>query len=90
LRKAPLAMDCGQHGEVRACINCGYCAEVCAVDILPQYTLKSILAGEVEETLAHGLLDCVACGLCTYVCPSKIDICASLQKAREAYYKEIA
>lgn len=89
LRKAPLAMDCGQHGEVRACINCGYCADVCAVDILPQYALKSILAGEVEETLAHGLLDCVACGLCTYVCPSKIDICAGLQKARIAYYYEI-
>ena len=90
LNKTPLAMDCGVHGEVRACINCGYCSEVCAVEILPQFTLKSILAGEVEEALAHGLLDCVSCGLCTYVCPSKIDICAGLQEAREAYYKEIS
>jgi Na+-transporting NADH:ubiquinone oxidoreductase subunit A len=89
LSKASLSMDCGMHGEVRACINCGYCAEVCAVDILPQFTLKSILAGEVEEALAHGLLDCVSCGLCTYVCPSKIDICAGLQKARNAYCQEI-
>jgi Na+-transporting NADH:ubiquinone oxidoreductase subunit A len=84
------SMDCGMHGEVRACINCGYCSEVCAVDILPQFTLKSVLAGEVEEALAHGLLDCVSCGLCTYVCPSKIDICAGLQNARDAYYKEIS
>jgi len=89
LSRGPLSMDCGMHGEVRACINCGYCSEVCAVDILPQFTLKSILAGEVEESLAHGLLDCVSCGLCTYVCPSKIDICAGLQQARDAYYKEI-
>ena len=84
------SMDCGMHGEVRACINCGYCSEVCAVDILPQFTLKSVLAGEVEEALAHGLLDCVSCGLCTYVCPSKIDLCAGLQTARDAYYKEIS
>ncbi len=90
LNRDPLLMDCGMHGEVRACINCGYCSEVCAVDILPQFTLKSILAGEVEESLAHGLLDCVSCGLCTYVCPSKIDLCESLQQARDAYYKEIS
>jgi len=83
-------MDCGMHGEVRACINCGYCSEVCAVDILPQFTLKSVLAGEVEEALAHGLLDCVSCGLCTYVCPCKIDVCAGLQMARDAYYKEVS
>ena len=90
LNKQNLLVDCGMHGEVRACINCGYCAEVCAVDILPQFTLKCILAGEVEEALAHGLLDCVSCGLCTYVCPSKIDLRASLQQARDDYYKEIS
>jgi Na+-transporting NADH:ubiquinone oxidoreductase subunit A len=90
LNKEQLPMDCGMHGELRACINCGYCSEVCAVDILPQFTLKSVLAGEVEEALAHGLLDCVSCGLCTYVCPSKINLCRSLQQARNEYYKEIS
>ena len=86
---APLKMDCTLHGEERACINCGYCADVCPVDILPQFTLKSILAGEVEDSLAHGLLDCVACGLCTYVCPSKIALCDALTAAKRAYYQEL-
>jgi len=90
LSKAQQPMDCGMHGELRSCVNCGYCTDVCAVDILPQFTLKSVLAGEVEEALAHGLLDCVSCGLCTYVCPCKIDIQAQLKAAREAYYKEIS
>jgi Na+-transporting NADH:ubiquinone oxidoreductase subunit A len=88
-RASPFDVDCGFHGEKRACINCGYCAEVCAVDILPQFTLKTVLAGELEEALAHGLLDCVSCGLCTYVCPSKIDICDILKKAIAEYYNEI-
>jgi len=83
-----IKMDCNLHGEERACVNCGYCCEVCPVDILPQFTLKSILADEVEESLAHGLLDCVECGLCTYVCPSKIELCAAFKDAKEAYYKE--
>ena len=83
-------MDCGLHGEERACINCGYCSDVCPVDILPQFTLKSILAEEVEESLAHGLLDCVECGLCTYVCPSKIELCNAIAAAKRAYYLESA
>ncbi len=86
--KSPMPMDCNFHGEERACINCGYCAEVCPVDILPQFTYKSILTDEIEETLAHGLLDCVECGLCTYVCPCKIELCDTLKNTKKAYYLE--
>ncbi len=86
--KSPMPMDCNFHGEERACINCGYCAEVCPVDILPQFTYKSILTDEIEEALAHGLLDCVECGLCTYVCPTKIELCEVLKNTKKEYYLE--
>lgn len=88
LNKSSMAMDCNYHGEVRACINCGFCAEVCPVDILPQFTYKSILADEIEEALNHGLLDCVECGLCTYVCPSKIELRNILKETKKAYFLE--
>jgi len=81
--------DCSCHGEERACVNCGSCAKVCPVDILPQFTLKSALADELEEALAHGLLDCAECGLCTYVCPSKITLCNALKQAKRDYYREM-
>lgn len=87
--KGRLSVDCGQHGEVRACVNCGTCASVCPVDILPQFMMKTILVDEVEEALSHGLLDCAQCGLCTYVCPSKIELCASFVDASRQYYKEM-
>jgi Na+-transporting NADH:ubiquinone oxidoreductase subunit A len=85
-----LEMDCNMHGGERACIACGYCARVCPVDILPQFTYKAILAGAVEESLEHGLLDCVECALCAYVCPSKIDLLESIKGAKAAFYKEQA
>jgi len=88
-RSTPFAVDCDRHGDLRSCVNCGYCSRVCPVDILPQFTYKSVLAQEVEEALAHGLLDCVECGVCTFVCPSKIDLCLALKKAKTAYYKEV-
>lgn len=88
LNKEELVYDCNIHGGDRACIACGYCARVCPVDILPQFTYKAILAGEVEESLAHGLLDCVECGLCSYVCPSKIELAETLRTSRADYYME--
>jgi Na+-transporting NADH:ubiquinone oxidoreductase subunit A len=90
LRRKPFPMDCGQHGEVRACVNCGTCAAICPVDILPQFTMKCLVADEVEEALAHGLLDCAECGLCTYACPSKIELRDVFRAAKVSYYKETA
>lgn len=86
--KSELGVNCNIHGGARACIACGYCAQVCPVAILPQLMFKSIKADEVEESLAHGLLDCVECGLCSYVCPSKIELLNCFKQAKTTYYKE--
>ena len=86
--KKKIDFNSGIHGEKRACVNCGTCAKICPVDILPQFTLKCVGADSVEEALSHGLLDCVECGLCSYACPSKIEICETLKKAKHEYYKE--
>lgn len=88
-KKTNLRVDGGLHGDPRACINCGSCEKVCPVDMLPQFTFKCILADEIEEALAHGLLDCVECGLCTFICPSKIEILDMLKDAKASYYKEM-
>jgi len=90
LNPSDLQMDCGMHGDRRACIACGSCNRVCPVDILPQLAFKAVLVEDVDEYLAHGLLDCVECGLCTYVCPSKIEIADILKGAKAAYYLEQA
>lgn len=88
LNTRPFSVDTRYHGEERACIGCGYCAEVCPVDILPQFTYKAAVIGEMEEALAHGILDCVECGLCSYVCPSKIDLVQALKRTRADLYRE--
>lgn len=86
LRKKPLVTDAGMHGEARACVNCGNCRIVCPVDIMPQFTYKCLYADEMEEALAHGLLDCVECGLCSYVCPSKVELTETFQRTKQRYY----
>ncbi|MBT8339873.1 MAG: 4Fe-4S dicluster domain-containing protein [Desulfatitalea sp.] len=86
--RAPMVFDCKRHGDQRACIACMHCADVCPVDMLPQMVYKAVLAREVEEYLELGLLDCVECGLCTYVCPSKIELRQTFVETKAAYAKE--
>ena len=84
----PLDQDCNRHGGVRACIACMHCADACPVDILPQMAYKAILADELEEVLAHGLMDCLECGLCSWVCPAKIELTETLKGARMDYWRQ--
>jgi len=88
LGSASLNMDATLHGEERACINCGWCDKKCPVDLLPQFIMKAMGAGEMEEPLELGLLDCTGCGLCTFVCPSKIDVAAIMALSKETCYRE--
>jgi Na+-transporting NADH:ubiquinone oxidoreductase subunit A len=88
LNPGKLTYDCNLHGGQRACVACLHCADVCPVDILPHLAYKAVLAEEVEEYLEHGLLDCVECGLCSYVCPSKIELTRVFLDTKAAYAKE--
>jgi len=45
-------------------------------------------AEEMDEVLELGLLDCTGCGLCTFVCPSKIDVATIMALAKETYHRE--
>ena len=58
------------------------------MEMLPQMVFKAIQAEEVEEYLELGLLDCVECGLCSYVCPSKIELSQTFIATKAAYAKE--
>jgi Na+-transporting NADH:ubiquinone oxidoreductase subunit A len=87
-KKSPLFTDTTLHGEERACVNCGLCEKKCPVDLYPHFLMKAVVAKETEEVVAMGLLDCTGCGLCTFVCPSKIELSDTFRSAKLAYYKE--
>lgn len=75
-------------GGVRAHVATGIYEDVCAVDILPAYLMKAVLAGDLEEMDALGLHDCAECGLCTFVCPSKIEFGEIIARGIEEFLKE--
>ncbi|MGD9687484.1 MAG: 4Fe-4S dicluster domain-containing protein [Desulfobacter sp.] len=88
LFRRPAKMDCTLHGEARACINCSYCERICPNGLMPSFIMKALHAQELEEALALGLMDCCKCGLCSFACPSKIELTQILSDAMDAYYKD--
>lgn len=81
----------GLYGGVRTIIPVGYYGKVVVTpDILPEFLFKSIIAGDLEESIKLGLLDLSMeeAALCTYVCPSKIEFDELLREGIEFYERE--
>ena len=75
-------------GEVRPCIACGQCADVCPAGILPQVIHRYLYADKLEEAQRTRVDLCVGCGLCSFVCPSKIDLRTELLDAKRVLREE--
>ncbi|MFP4384661.1 MAG: electron transport complex subunit RsxC [Spirochaetia bacterium] len=56
------------------CIQCGRCARVCPMGLVPTRLYKLIDHDEVKQALEEGLMDCRECGCCGYECPAHIPL----------------
>jgi electron transport complex protein RnfC len=66
-----VALDTDVEG---ACIRCGRCLRSCACRLSPVIMNNALDAGEFEQAADIGLLDCIECGACTFVCPARIQL----------------
>lgn len=53
------------------CIRCGRCVESCPVFLEPYLLGTFARLQKAEALLEHNVLDCIECGTCAYICPSK-------------------
>jgi electron transport complex protein RnfC len=67
-----------RHGEERPCIQCGWCARVCPVRIIPQLIYRQAKVAINETLVRYNILNCIDCNLCSLVCPSKIGLARSI------------
>jgi Na+-translocating ferredoxin:NAD+ oxidoreductase subunit C len=64
------------------CIRCSSCVRACPVGLLPLEMSARIAAGDLNAAVAFGLKDCIACGCCSFVCPSRIPLVHYFNHAR--------
>ena len=71
-----LALTASEIGSVQPapCIRCSSCVRACPVGLLPLDMAAHIRAGDSTGAVGLGLKDCIACGCCSFVCPSHIPL----------------
>lgn len=69
------------------CIRCGRCIAACPVGLSP-IEIKEAYDAKDRDTLHKLAADvCMACGVCSYVCPAKIPVSQATALARAYYLK---
>jgi electron transport complex protein RnfC len=62
------------QAEPAPCIRCSSCVRACPVGLLPLEMAAHIRTANLSGAVKFGLKDCIACGSCSYVCPSHIPL----------------
>jgi electron transport complex protein RnfC len=57
-------------GDIRPCIRCSACIEVCPVGLLPNMISVCAEQRAFDTSEEYHPFDCIECGCCSYVCPS--------------------
>lgn len=60
--------------EESQCISCGSCLAKCAMRLSPALIVRELKAGNLEKAKSFGLMDCIECGCCAFVCPAKVNL----------------
>ncbi len=69
-----LSPDEVRYGESRPCISCGRCVDSCPMGLMPNLIGSLAERERFDSTKEYGVLDCIECGSCSYVCPAKRDL----------------
>jgi electron transport complex protein RnfC len=55
------------------CLRCGRCVDHCPMRLVPNEIARLVEKDKIDLAESWGVLDCMECGVCAYVCPSKIN-----------------
>jgi electron transport complex protein RnfC len=67
------------------CIRCGRCLRNCACKLTPVAINNALEAGDFDEAVRAGLLDCIECGSCSYMCPARISLTQRFRVGKQKF-----
>ncbi|MCX7926856.1 MAG: electron transport complex subunit RsxC [Candidatus Omnitrophica bacterium] len=65
-----------------ACIRCGCCIKECSMQLMPCLIAQAVEKDNYDEAQRCAVMDCIECGLCSFVCPAKRNIIPLVRKAK--------
>jgi len=61
-------------GKEEPCIKCARCIDHCPMGLLPTILARLVKAEKWDSLKDYGVMNCIECGCCAYVCPSRIPL----------------
>lgn len=52
------------------CIRCGKCVDHCPMQLMPLKLAEASKKDDLEAAERYNILECIECGLCSYICPA--------------------
>ena len=66
-----------------ACIRCGRCVAACPMRLMPTTLDLYSRKNDLDTLIKMNILNCMECGSCTYVCPSKRYLVQSIRMGKQ-------
>lgn len=66
-----------------ACIRCGRCLRACPMQLMPAKLDALSRAQRFDQAEKLGVMNCMECGVCTFVCPAKRSLTQSCRTAKK-------
>lgn len=64
----------GHDDAEGSCIRCGRCMRACSCRLSPALLHAALVARDWELAADIGLMDCIECGTCAFVCPGRVKL----------------
>ena len=71
------------YSEQTPCIRCGKCVSRCPMHLMPLNLVRFSLSGNNEMADRYHILDCMECGLCSYICPSRRNLLQNIRIGKQ-------
>jgi Na+-translocating ferredoxin:NAD+ oxidoreductase subunit C len=77
-----------KYYEEGTCIRCCKCVDACPVQLTPNFLADYAQNDLHEKACDIGAMDCIECGLCSYVCPTRRELVHWIKLAKAKKVKK--
>ena len=74
--------------EEQPCISCARCVDVCPMKLLPSHIATYVEHDLIDDAYKLGLFDCMECGTCSFICPSKRHLVQYIKYGKSQWNKK--
>ncbi|MFB5067350.1 MAG: electron transport complex subunit RsxC [Candidatus Wallacebacter cryptica] len=74
----------------RPCIRCARCVDHCPAGLQPNFLAEWSCNGMLEQAEKNHIMDCIECGLCSFVCPSQRGLSRFIQEGKKAIRTKVS